>query len=92
MSEEVFETGNGSPANFTDGRVKVTVNGQAKGYTTVQPGETVGQLLTRQAQAYGVRRFSAFADGHKLTTNDASRAASGIQQVEIIAKDARGCR
>jgi hypothetical protein len=44
------------------------------------------------AKTYGVKTFSAFADGRKLDTSDASKplATAGIKAIEIVAKDSRG--
>lgn len=88
---EVFDAGNGVPANFNDGTVELTVNKNSKGRQRVNPGETLGAFLKRSAQTYGVRTFSAFADGRKLDTADAAKPLTGIQSIEIIAKDSRGC-
>jgi hypothetical protein len=88
--EEVFDAGNGVAANFSDGRVEVEVNSSSKGRIATTAGETLGAFLKRQAQTYGVRTFSAYADGLKLTTSDATKPMSGISKVSIVAKDARG--
>lgn len=87
---EVFDAGNGVPANFNDGTVKVAVNGSNKGNQRVNPGETLGAFLKRTAQTYGVRTFSAFADGRKLDTADAAKPLVGVTAIEIVAKDSRG--
>lgn len=89
---DVFQTGNGVPANFNDGTVEVFVNGTSKGRKATTPGETLGQFLNRQAQSYGVRAFSAYADGRKLDTNGVSGPAVSVGKVEITAKDARGIK
>jgi hypothetical protein len=91
---DVFDVGNGVPANFDDGTitVKVTVNGSNKGNLRSTPGQTVGAFLKYWAQSYSVRTFSAYADGRKLDTSDSSKlmASSGFKEIEIVAKDARG--
>jgi hypothetical protein len=87
---EVFEAGNGVAANFADGRVKLTVNGSEKSPLQSPAGETLGQFLKRAATLYGVRTFSAYADGRKLDTSDAAKSVTGIEQVTIVAKDSRG--
>jgi len=91
---EVFDVGNGVPANFDDGTLtlQLTINGSKKPSFKSLPNETIGAFLKRAAQTYGVRTFSAYADGRKLDTSDASKAlaSSGFKEVEIVAKDARG--
>jgi acylphosphatase len=89
---DVFQTGNGSPANFSDGTVEVVVNGSSKGRKATTNGETLGAFLNRQAQAYGIRTFTAYADGHKLETSGVNVPAASKQSIEITAKDARGLR
>lgn len=87
---DVFDAGNGVPANFNDGTVEVKVNGSNKGRKTINSGETLGAFLKRMAQLYGVRTFTAYADGRKLDTSHASGSLTGYQSIEIVAKDARG--
>jgi acylphosphatase len=87
---DVFQVGNGAPANFSDGTVEVVINGTTKGRKSTTSGETLGAFLNRQAQAYGVRTFTAYADGHKLETSQVNVPASSKQSIEITAKDARG--
>lgn len=87
---DVFEAGNGVAANFSDGRVDLTVNGSKKSPFQSQPGETLGMFLKRAATYYGVRTFSAYADGRKLDTSDAAKSLADITAVEIVAKDSRG--
>ena len=89
---DVFQVGNGVPANYDDGTVELVVNGTKKGRVRINPGENIGAFLTRQAQAYGVRTFSAFGDGRKLDTVEAKNALTGIKQIELVAKDARGTK
>ena len=87
---DVFDAGNGVAANFADGLVEVEVNGNSKGRINTNANETLGAFLKRQAQTYGVRTFSAYADGLKLSTADATKPMSGIEKVSIVAKDSRG--
>lgn len=87
---DVFAVGNGVPANFNDGTVEVFVNGSSKGRKPLVAGETLGAFINRQAQAYGVRTFSAYADGRKLETSGVGGPVNGTQKLEITAKDARG--
>jgi hypothetical protein len=87
---DVFQTGNGVPANFNDGTVEVTVAGSNKGRKQINAGETLGQFLNRMAATYGVRTFSAYADGRKLDTSNVNVSAVGVQKLELIMKDARG--
>lgn len=87
---DVFQVSNGVPGNFDEGDIELTVNGSKKGKVKPNAGETLGAFLKRNATVYGVRTFSAFADGRKLDTADASKATTGIKAIEIVAKDARG--
>jgi hypothetical protein len=89
--EGVFQVGNGAPANFSDGRVKVSVNGTAK--ETAQAGtQTLGAFINAMATKYGVRTFSTYADGRKLTpqSSEINGPASAIKELELVAKDSRG--
>lgn len=90
MSNDVFQVGNGSPANFSDGLIEVSVNGQVRNARAQAGTQTIGQFLSQQAQYYGVRTFSAYADGNKLYTSDSAKPASSFKKVDIVAKDARG--
>jgi acylphosphatase len=86
----IFQTGNGVPANFNDGTIKVVVNGSDKGRKPTTAGETLGQFLNRMASYFGVRTFSAYADGRKLETNAVNGPVTAVREVEITAKDSRG--
>ena len=86
----VFQTGNGVPANFNDGTIEVFVNSSNKGRHPALAGETLGQFLDRMAYKYGVRTFSAYADGRKLETSGVSGSAAAVKSIELTAKDARG--
>lgn len=90
MSNDVFQTGNGAPANFSDGTIEVVVNGSSKGRKPVNSGETLGAFLNRQAQYFGIKSFSAYADDRKLEVNSVSGPASSVHKIELTAKDSRG--
>lgn len=90
LAEDVFHVGNGAPANFPDGTIKVSFNGQVTHSRYSVGSNTIGQLLNSLATQKGVRTFSAYADGRKLTTADAGKPASEFKEVDIVAKDARG--
>ena len=92
---EVFDVGNGVPANFNDGTVEVSVNGTSKGRQRIQSGEKTGAFLKRMAKTYGVRTYSAYVDDHKLDTEDVAAGGdyenlNDAQKVSIVAKDSRG--
>jgi len=87
---DTFEVANGGPGNFADGSIKLTVNGSDKGRMNASPAENLGAFLKRAATQYGVRTFSAYADGRKLDTSDAAKPVTGITAIEIVAKDSRG--
>lgn len=89
---DVFQVSNGVPGNFDEGvaDVELVVNGSKKGKVKAAKGQLLGAFLKEKATYYGVRTFSAFADGRKLDTGDASKTLAGIFAIEIIAKDARG--
>ncbi len=86
----VFDVGNGEPANFKDGTVKLSVNGTLKEAHASAMGQTVGAFIKAKAQQYGVRTFNVYADGEKLTHGDADNQASDYNVIEIVAKDSRG--
>lgn len=91
---EVFDTGNGVPANFPTGSVSITINGSKKPNSTPNANETLGMFLKRIAQFYGVRTFSAFSNGGKLDTGSTlltqTPLAAHVTAIEIVAKDSRG--
>lgn len=87
---DVFQVSNGVPGNFDEGEVELVVNGSKKGKVRPTSGQNLGAFLKQYATNYGVRTFSAFADGRKLDTADASKPLTGIKSIEIVAKDARG--
>jgi hypothetical protein len=87
---DVFQVSNGVPGNFDEGEVELVVNGTKKGKMRPAAGQTLGAFLKEKATLYGVRTFSAFADGRKLDTTDASKPLTSIKSIEIVAKDARG--
>jgi hypothetical protein len=89
MSDEVFHASNGEPANFNTGNVNLSINGSSKG-SRVVGAMTVGQFIDSQARSAGIRTFSVYADGAKLTTADAAKLASTFQEIDIVAKDSRG--
>jgi hypothetical protein len=89
-SNEVFHTGNGAPANFNDGKIKLSVNGQVVSATYSVGALTIGQFVDQIARQKGIKTFSVYADGEKLTTEDAASLASTFTEVDIVAKDARG--
>jgi hypothetical protein len=87
---DVFQVSNGVPGNFDEGEIELVVNGSKKGKAKPGANQTVGAFLKEKATLYGVRTFSAFADGRKLDTADSAKPLSGIKSIEIVAKDARG--
>lgn len=87
---DVFQVSNGQPGNFDEGEVDLVVNGTKKGKVRPQAGQSLGAFLKEKATYYGVKTFSAFADGRKLDTADAAKPLTGIKSIEIVAKDARG--
>jgi hypothetical protein len=89
---DVFQVSNGQPGNFDEGEgeIDLVVNGSKKGKVRPSAGQTLGAFLKEKASYYGVKTFSAFADGRKLDTADAAKPLTGIKSVEIVAKDARG--
>jgi hypothetical protein len=89
MPDEVFHVGNGAPANFNNGSVKLSINGQLK--KTYNAGsQTLGAFVDSQAKAAGIRTFSVYADGRKLTTADSNSPASSFKEIDLVAKDSRG--
>ncbi len=90
MKAALHKTGIGEPRNSNAGEIQLTVNGTARGSVTAPAGQTVGQFLRYQAQRWGVRSFSAYADGRKLDTADDAEPLNSISEIEIVAKDARG--
>jgi hypothetical protein len=89
--QEVFDVGNGVPANFNDGTFELEVNGSSKGRQRTVPGELVGALLKRMAQTYGVRTFTAYINDNKVTPADiGSYELGSVTKIGIVAKDSRG--
>ena len=82
---------NSEPAIF-DSAVEVIVASSNKGRKQTTAGETLGAFTVRQAQDHGVRTFTAYADGHKLSPKGtaAARPAGSIRRLEIVPRDARG--
>jgi hypothetical protein len=69
--------------------VSLKVNGQDKG--EVPATGSLRAFLTAQATKYGVKTFTAYGDGEKLTTEDSGSPVSEYTSIEIAAKDSRGC-
>lgn len=90
MADDVFHAGNGAPANFSDGYVKVSYNGQVSNSRYDVGSQTLGQMVNSLATNKGFRAFSVYADGQKLTTADSAKPASSFKEIDIVAKDARG--
>lgn len=86
----VFQVGNGAPANFNDGTIKVKVNGTIHSARYSCVGQTIGAVMNSVAQAKGIKAFTAYGDGSKLYPTDASKAATSFREVEIVTKDSRG--
>lgn len=91
---DVFDNGNGAPANFPTGAVDVTINGSKKPVAIPNGGETLGAFLKRISTNYGVRTYSAFVNGSKLDPTSSllpqTPAAAHVTAIEIVAKDSRG--
>jgi hypothetical protein len=90
MSQEVFHTENGGPANFNTGNIKLSVNGSVVSSRYAVGGNTIGSLVNQIARDRGIRTFSVYTDGRKLLTGDSAKPASSFTEVDIVAKDARG--
>jgi hypothetical protein len=69
--------------------LEVLINGVSRGRVATPQG-TLKEFAVSQARTYGIRTFSVYADGQKLTEADAGRAVSGVLRLEIVAKDSRG--
>jgi hypothetical protein len=87
---EVFQASNGAPANFNNGTVKLSVNGSLVSANYQAGSLTLGGVVDKEAKARGIRTFSVYADGRKLSTTDSARLATSFQEIDIVAKDARG--
>ena len=87
---DVFHVGNGVPANYNDGTIKLSVNGTLSNAKYPTGGKAIGALVDEIAKARGIRAFSVYADGRKLTTANANDPAASFREVDVVAKDARG--
>lgn len=87
---DVFHVENGGPANFSTGAIKLSVNGTLSNAKYNTGGMTIGALVDQVAKNKGIRAFSVYADGQKLTTAQANQPASSFKEVDVVAKDARG--
>lgn len=88
--ETVFHASNGEPANFANGTIALSVNGTLQNRAYAVGSMTLGNLVDNVARSKGIRTFSVYADGRKVTTSDASKPAASFKEVDIVAKDARG--
>jgi tyrosyl-tRNA synthetase len=74
-----------------DNSVEVIINGSNRGRQQTTAGETLGAFIVRQAQNHGVRTFTVYVDGQRLSPKVASaRPAGSVRQLAIVAKDVRG--
>jgi tyrosyl-tRNA synthetase len=74
-----------------DNSVEVTINGSNRGRQQTTAGETLGAFIVRQAQNHGVRTFTVYVDGQRVSPKVASaRPAGSVRQLAIVAKDVRG--
>jgi hypothetical protein len=90
MSDEVFHVGNGTPANFSTGKIKVSVNGTLYSDQYMVGSSTIGQILDQVARAKGIKAFTAYADGTKLLPVDSGKPATQFKEIDLVAKDSRG--
>lgn len=91
MANDVFQVGNGVPANYSDGTIKVSVNGTLLNNRYQTGAMTIGQLVDQIAKSKGIRTFSVYVDGgRKLLTGEATKKATDFQEVDVVAKDSRG--
>lgn len=86
---DVFDATTGTAVAVPRGTVRVYVNGDERGNVETT-GRKLGEFAVSQAQNYGVRTFSVYADGRKVDTSEAGKSLAGITKLEIVAKDARG--
>ena len=68
--------------------IEVVVNGQSEDVDN--PTGTLKSFAVEQARIHGIRTFSVYADGVKVTEDEAGHPISGVEKLEIVAKDARG--
>lgn len=71
-------------------KVVVKINGET--YATAEPGLTLGEIVSRNAQASNLRSFAVLLDNVKQNNGPESRGTQlkGGQTIELIAKDTRG--
>lgn len=89
-TNDVFHAGNGAPANFSDGTIKVSFNGAISNSRYAVGTKTLGQVIADLMAQKGYRSASAYADGRKLFTEDSAKPATSFKELDIVAKDARG--
>jgi hypothetical protein len=88
---EVFQT-NPAPAQQVEvepNSALLFVNGSSRGHVETS-GMTLGQFAVNHATRQGIRSFSLYANGQKVDTSQSNIPMTGIQKVEIVAKDSRG--
>jgi len=90
VPDETFEAQE-EATRLPAGQVAVIVNGTPRGTVSCR-GRKLGEFVQQQAQQYGVRRFTVYVDGKKISRDAVGAALDGdpqIGKVEIVAKDSR---
>lgn len=70
--------------------VNLTVNGGDTQAVEIAAGTTLAAFVRQHASAAGIRTFSVYVDGQKMTTEQGNLDISHAQSIEIVAKDSRG--
>jgi hypothetical protein len=87
---DVFQAGNGVPANFSDGTLKVSFNGSEYNRRYPVGSNTLGQVVSSLMSLKGIKTASVYSAGRKLTTDDSAKPASSFSEIDIVVKDSRG--
>jgi hypothetical protein len=76
--------------NFPSGEVELLVNGHPKQKASVA-GRTLGEIIRNTSRMYGIKTFTVYADGRKVSLDDSSlTSVCTAKQIDLVAKDARG--
>ncbi len=67
----------------------VFINAESKG-TFDSSNQTIIEFAMKHANLAGVHNFSLYANGQKLSKQEAALPASNFAKIEIVSKDSRG--